>query len=65
METQIQQILKLRRTPPKECEGCITKTYCYIKKSARKTCPCIDCLIKSVCKTSCAFFNRYEGQCWG
>ncbi|MFW9872207.1 MAG: hypothetical protein ACFFG0_03820 [Candidatus Thorarchaeota archaeon] len=45
----------------KECQSCIgVQYYCSIPmKLERRSCPCLNCLLKSICKESCVEYDTY------
>jgi hypothetical protein len=44
-----------------ECKGCASN-YCSCVYW-RRTCPCVECLIKGVCRDSCNDYNFFEDKC--
>jgi hypothetical protein len=54
-----EDLMKKRVLQNKGCDGCRTTALCYIKNEQSGLCPCIDCLIKVVCKRGCPMFNDF------
>jgi len=45
-----------------ECKGCGVINKCGLKpkyKTIKEECPCINCLVKGICRESCKSFDKY------
>jgi len=52
---------KLMKRKYKRCEGCLMSICNYAKYNLEDNpCPCTECIVKSMCQSSCEKYDYYE-----